>query len=383
MSLAINSTIFNGKYTILEQLGEGRYGHIFKIVLTKSINDTEPIYYALKAIDMVDIKKNSTLKENLNREIRIHENLDHPNIVNMIDYGYTDKNDYKLIILEYIDFGDMWDLLYDATDDSQHYLTEDEACNYFHQLLQALIYLRNFGIIHRDLKPENILITKSGTIKLADFGWAIDRPSSQYVGTTKYCSPEMIASHAKYNYKTDIWSAGIILYELLYGTVPFDSNKETKIEYKIQNKNITFPNTPMVSQSAKNLIVSMLNRNPHKRPDYEKILAHEWFDNLLIDNSSVEDFIDIEFDQELNKEIEDELELLRSSLYPAPLKVETPVPKPVEVVTPVPTTPMKDETPRQVEKFSPKLEYQKQINFTPLDVIVSEQDWSDNSEWSD
>jgi len=340
MSLAINSTVLNGKYTILEKLDEGRYGHIFKI----KDNEKTPFTYALKAISIMDMQINPTLKDNVNREIRIHKSLEHPNIVKFIEYGYTAKEDYKLIVLEYVDFGDMWDLLYTDTEKG---LTEEEACDYFTQLINALMYLRDVGIIHRDLKPENILITKSGTIKLADFGWAIDRPSSHYVGTTKYCSPEMISSHEKYNYKTDVWSAGIILYEFLCGKVPFDSKKEKKIEHKILNNTLTFPeDTHELSDSVKDLIRFILNRNPHKRPDYEDILAHEWIINNSNDYS---DISDIEFDEELHKEIENELEILRKSL--------------------VATT--------KNEPLRPDLESPRKMSFAPIEVIESATDWSD------
>ena len=356
MSLAINSTVFDGKYTILKKLDEGRYGQIFKIQQT---NDPTK-YYALKAIAKEDMRINASLKENISREIRIHQSLDHPNIVKLIETGYTAPlDDYRLIVLEYVDFGDTWDLLYKS---DNHYLTESEACDYFYQLIQALIYLRDLGIIHRDLKPENILITKSGIIKLADFGWAIDRPSAHYVGTTKYCSPEMIASHSKYNYKTDVWSAGIILYEFLYGQVPFDSNKEHKIEYKIQHKTLTFPEFPPVSDSAKNLIRNILNRNPDKRPDYDKILSHKWMENATDDNTGIEDFSDIEFDEELNKEIEDELELLRNSLT---------APAPAPTAAPTAATPPAAHTTSPIAPITAK------FAATILNVIESETDWSD------
>jgi len=308
MSLAPNTTIFDGKYTIIEKLDEGRYGHIFKIQ-----HNTSTKLYALKAVSNDDIRLNPSLKENIGREIRIHQTLNHPNIVKFIETTVT--KDYTLIILEYIDVGDIWDILY-YSDNTNQYFSEDEARDYFYQLIKALIYLRDRGIMHRDLKPENILINKEGIIKLGDYGWAVDHPSSSYVGTTKYCSPEMVASLNKYNHKTDVWSTGIILYEFLYGKVPFDSHREHKIEYKIQHNNIRFPESPHTSDQAKSLINFILNKDPKKRPDYEEILVHPWMTTAIVENylnSESDDVDDIEFNEELNKEIEAELELMRQA----------------------------------------------------------------------
>ena len=313
MSISENTLILNGKYRVLEKLDEGRYGHVYKIKNTQ----TKQIY-ALKSISKMDMKKNTSLRRNLGREIYIHKQLDHPNIVKLIETGESKSRMY--IILEYMDLGDVFDLMYNylSTDSTTgNAFSEDESRDYFYQLIQALIYLRDLNILHRDLKPENILISSNGQIKLADFGWAIDKPSNENVGTTRYSSPEMIFDKHKYNYKTDVWSTGIILYEFLYGTTPYESRKESKVEAKIEKIFFKFPENSTVSDLAKDLIRKILIKNPDRRPDYEEILAHEWMKPALnqnidnLDNLELEDDSEVGWDSEYNNEVEVELNKLR------------------------------------------------------------------------
>jgi serine/threonine protein kinase len=314
MSISVNSLILNGKYRVLKKLDEGRFGHVYQIenTLTKE-------YFALKSISKNEIKKNSSLRQNISREIHIHRQLNHPNIVKLIETG--ENANRKFIILEYMPIGDIFNLLYtdlsdnsDSNDNSdtsnssdntekQHHFSENEAREYIYQIIQALIYLRDLGIIHRDLKPENILISLTGEIKIADFGWAIDKPSKDNVGTTRYNSPEMIFDDKYYNHTTDLWSVGIILFEFLYGKTPYQGKNYAKIEEKIEKIYFKFPETPKVSNEVKDLIRKILVRTPTRRPTYEQILEHPWMKEYVTIQKNLESDNTLELELDSSSDI--------------------------------------------------------------------------------
>lgn len=305
MSLKIGTVILNGKYLVVEKLDEGRYGHVYKVENTQT-KET----FALKSISKMDIKKNSTLRHNISREIFIHKQLDHPNIVKFIESSEDSKRKY--IVLEYVDLGDLFDLLYsipenldsDSESESNQFFSEDEAMDYFYQLVSAMMYLRDINILHRDLKPENILINSIGELKLADFGWATNKPSNDNVGTTKYSSPEMIFDDKNYDYKTDVWSLGVILYEFLYGASPYEAKKERKVEEKIEKVFFKFPDKPVTSDKVKDLIRKILSKHPTQRPDYEEILEHEWLKPMIERNNDTNSELEIEFNSQYNSDVE-------------------------------------------------------------------------------
>ena len=276
--------IIKKRYEIMDELGDGCYATVYLVqdVLSHEL-------FALKATRKRHLKDNSELGPNLVREVRIHSNLDHPNILKF--YREFDDKDYIYFLLEFITPGEIYDVLYDdqssdstSNDDP---FSEDEARDYFIQIIEALRYLRNKGIIHRDIKPENILLTEDGVIKIADFGWATTKPSDSIVGTPEYNAPEMlreiIPGQKKYDYKSDLWSAGVVLYEFLFKKRPFHprgyknkKEKEKATERLICSGKIPWPDEPDVSDLAKDLIKRILTINPIIRPDYEEVLAHPW-----------------------------------------------------------------------------------------------------------
>ena len=140
------------------------------------------------------------------------------------------------------------------------------------------------SILHRDLKPENILVCGTN-LKIADFGWSgvQNKLRNTYCGTPDYLSPEMILGTG-HNEKLDIWSLGILTYELIHGKAPFTPNLTGTVNHrKLQRQLETnvlkgkFIFSPNISQEAKEAITCMLNPQPHKRPSSENLLNFAFF----------------------------------------------------------------------------------------------------------
>jgi serine/threonine protein kinase len=155
--------------------------------------------------------------------------------------------------------------------------TEKESFNIFIQSALGIDFLHHNKTIHRDLKPENLLIDANKKIKLCDFGWSAmsnDQYRTTFCGTIDYMAPEIVNSNA-YTYAIDIWSLGILLYELLHGRPPYVGKTEGQKITKIRNgEPITFDGK--LSDQVKHLVTNLLTYDQHKRPDMNFIFGHDW-----------------------------------------------------------------------------------------------------------
>ena len=179
-------------------------------------------------------------RETLN-EAKILEVLNHPNIVRFREV-YKTKKGKLCIVMDYCDDGDMQGKIKSRfkTVDRQgkkNYFTEDELLNWFTQIALAMKHCHDKKILHRDLKSQNMFCTKKGIVKLGDFG--ISRVLSNtrskaktVVGTPYYLSPEIIKSES-YSFKSDIWSLGVLLYEMAALTPPFNAGSLHQLAQKI------------------------------------------------------------------------------------------------------------------------------------------------------
>lgn len=213
----------------------------------------------------------------IKREISIHADLDHPNIVSFYA-AFTDLTNIYIV------------MSHECNHDLHTYMKFNRITRFpevtartliLPQVLQALQYLHVRGICHRDIKPENILINDAFCIQLCDFGLAIDinrEPAVSQCGTERYMAPEVIRCPQKsyahenkhnseyfYNTKADIWSIGILTYRLLTGIEPF-IDPATPI--------IQFPKT--VSREACDFIMACLHRDPELRPTCRQLLQSLW-----------------------------------------------------------------------------------------------------------
>ena len=281
------------KYEILSKLGSGSFGSVY---LARNKYTNEKV--ALK-----QIKKSSAnlLSDGeITDEIEILKNLDHPDIVRIIE-SFNTKNSY-ILITEYCEGGELFDQV-------KNQLSETQIAVIFKQVLSGLAYLHSNNIVHRDLKLENILIheiEKSKTtgedlfnIKIIDFGTARifdkKRNPQSIVGSSYYIAPEVLRQ--KYNKECDLWSVGVILYMFIVGHAPFDGCDDDEITTNIQRGVYRKNDRRWIkaSKEVKDLIQKLLTYRPSQRLTAIQALNHPWFkitdSNILYDNVSKGDII--------------------------------------------------------------------------------------------
>jgi serine/threonine protein kinase len=187
-----------------------------------------------------------------------------------------------VLIMEYVSGGELTKLVESK---STYGLTETEANKIFTQLANAVSYCHNHFVIHRDLKPENLLLDdpKTLSIKLIDFGIAGNNYGKSKDPTTAgslyILPPEALeAQSVNADPSIDIWAMGVILYFMLFGIMPFRGLTEKEIINNIIKKNVEFTKErKTISKTCKNLILSLLKKNPKERIKMDDIYAHEWF----------------------------------------------------------------------------------------------------------
>lgn len=237
-----------GKYQIGRTIGEGMFA---KVKL--AVDTTNGRYVAIKTIDKRMVME-SNLMFQVQREIRTMKILNHPNIVRIHEVLGTKTKIY--IVMEYVSGGQLSDKMLYAKR-----LSESEARKLFQQLIEAVDQCHSKGVYHRDLKPENLLLDSKGNLKVSDFGLSALRKllvNKEYDGAA-----------------ADIWSCGVILFELLAGYLPFDDRNLISLYRKITRAQYTCPQ--WFTESQKMLISRILEPNSKKRITIPEIIEDEWF----------------------------------------------------------------------------------------------------------
>lgn len=245
-------------------LGQGAFGEVFKVRHKVSNKD-----FAIKVIKKRKIVERRMLAQ-LRREVRIMYSLRHPNIISL--YSHFEDSDNFYLILEYAPGGQLYTRLKKFKT-----MPEAVAAQYMRETCLAVQYLhtRIPAIIHRDIKPENILISSDDSIKLGDFGWSnfLDDERDTYCGTLEYLAPEMI-NRSGHGVSLDMWSLGVLLFELLAGYSPFKGKSQLDLFEKIRRAKPVFPKAfPLL---AKDLVKKMLRVVPEQRLTAEQVLEHSW-----------------------------------------------------------------------------------------------------------
>ena len=267
-----NGLTFNS-FQILDVLGSGTFGKVFKATLKHSSDDK---IYAMKVINKRYLIRNNQLKYAIT-ECNVLKQTDSPFIVTLHFAFQTMENLY--MILDYCPGGDLGFHL------MSRLFEENEAKFYIGELILAIEHLHNLDIIYRDLKPENILIDSENHIKLADFGLAKERIAQgeltqSFCGSPAYLSPEMVQRKGV-GKSADIYGIGAVLYEMISGTPPFYSNEIEKLYQNIKKSKLVLHN--YFSDELKDLLKKLLCRDPKKRIGiYNKseIKSHPFFKDL-------------------------------------------------------------------------------------------------------
>ncbi|KAL5714834.1 non-specific serine/threonine protein kinase [Ranunculus cassubicifolius] len=212
------------------------------------------------------------------REVEILQHLSgHPGIVTVKAVYQDEKMGSLHVVMELCSGGDLLTQMKNVGRCS-----ESQAAAVLKQLISVVKYCHQKGVVHRDIKPENILVTKSGKIKLTDFGLAAmfttGQKMSSYCGSPGYMAPEILLGN--YSENVDIWSAGVVLFGLLLGFLPFDIEGESREEVKegYNNMNLDFKGEiwESVSEPARDLIGKMLIRDVSARVTVDQVLRHPW-----------------------------------------------------------------------------------------------------------
>lgn len=194
-------------------------------------------------------------------------------------YSHYEDDDNLCLILEYISGSNLYDIM-----KKEGKLQERYAIHYFRQIVNSMLYLHSQPrpILHRDIKPENILVNDQNVIKMADFGSANSMSEGElrhtFTGTTLFMAPEILENKG-YDQRVDIWSLGVLMFELIAGEYPFLSEEQEKalqnheknriIVENIINIRIHFPST--FPSLARDLIRKMLKKDPNQRISFKEI----------------------------------------------------------------------------------------------------------------
>lgn len=252
-------TRLDGRYELTELIGEGGMANVYRAV---DVLDNRVV--AVKILK-TEYSESEEFQRRFRNESKAIAVLSHPNIVKIYDMGFSEKVQY--IVMEYIDGITLKDYI-----DSEKVLNWKDAVHFVIQILRALQHAHNRGIVHRDIKPQNIMLLTDGTIKVMDFGIAkFAREESrtatdQAIGTVHYISPEQARGDVT-DAKSDIYSVGVMFYEMLTGCKPFDTDNPVSIAVMHMQNVAERPRNinPNIPSGLEEIIMHAMEKDSAKR----------------------------------------------------------------------------------------------------------------------
>ena len=256
-------------YQLGEELGRGTYGAVYLATKRKDMSKV--------AIKEIPKRRCRDLKK-LRREVRIMERLHHPNVLNLL--GHYENTNYMHLALELCSGGEVFEKIAEG-------MTECDAANITYQTLLAIRHCHDNNIVHRDLKPQNLLLKfpvhnlDNAQLKVVDFGASLVYTDvtkrrggiHEIMGTISYMAPEVFMARTKgYDYHCDLWSVGVILYQMITGEKPFAN----KLDIQNCNFNFNAPEWSRVSPQCKSMVSRLMEYDTFKRLNATEALSHPW-----------------------------------------------------------------------------------------------------------
>ncbi len=261
-----------GRYELIAELGKGAMGVVYKAqdpLLSRTV--------AIKTINMDEAEHEglAEFEARLYQEAKAAGGLNHPNIVIVYDIGKSGNLVY--MAMEYVEGGDLRAMLVEGRP-----LAIDKILDIGAQVAEGLAYAHEHRVIHRDIKPANIMITPQGRVKIADFGIARMRSSESrtqtgvILGSPKYLSPEQVTGQ-RVDHRADIFSLGVILYQMITGSTPFNGETVSGLMYQVTNFDPPAPSTvnPQTPLMLDYIVAKALAKTPDSRYESAAELAND------------------------------------------------------------------------------------------------------------
>jgi serine/threonine-protein kinase len=257
--MSLVGQVFSNRYEIVREIARGGMAEVY-LAREQSLN--RPV--ALKAL-FPEFAREPSFVERFRREAQAAANLNHPNIVSIYDWGQ--ESGTYFIVMEYVEGRSLRELIH-----SEGPLEPGQAADIAAEIASALAFAHRSGVVHRDVKPGNVLLTESGTVKVTDFGIARAGTSDgltqtgSVMGTATYFSPEQ-AQGLAVDGRSDVYSVGVVLYEMVCGVPPFPAESPVSVAYKHVREEAIAPSlrNPDVPPALEQIIMGALAKDPEHR----------------------------------------------------------------------------------------------------------------------